>query len=159
MFTEVSNTLSVSKVTVMKWLLFFVIYTTTVLSSVLTIVIKMIWFSSLCQSLLWDGILWDKPMGYCGTFPKMGIVLVFVWYLITSCPRCFRFLMFMLSGAVELLFMLFEMAYCTYVVVDSMSSIIRFLLYNLQSYVSVDFVSALKIVYQHISTRTTKPVN
>ena len=50
-------------------------------------------------------------------FPKCGIVLVlravlymFVRYLMTSGPRYLRFLMFMPSGPVELLFVLFEIA-------------------------------------------------
>ena len=45
-----------------------------------------------------------------------------------SGPRCLRCLMFMPSGPVELLFVLFEMASCTCVVVSCISSVGRFLI-------------------------------
>ena len=42
--------------------------------------------------------------------------------------RCVRCLMFMPSGPVELLFVLFEMANCTCVVVSRISLVVRFLI-------------------------------
>ena len=72
----------------------------------------MIWIGSLCRC------------GFClkiemimAFFPKCGIVLVLravkymlVRHLMVSSPRYFRCLIFMLSGTVELLFVLFEIA-------------------------------------------------
>ena len=67
-------------------------------------------------------------------FQRWGIVLVFravfymfVRYLMASGPMCLRCLMFMPSDAVEFLFVLFEMANCTFVVVSRISSVGSFL--------------------------------
>ena len=68
-------------------------------------------------------------------FQRWSIVLVFrvvsymfVSYLMASGPRCLRFLMFMPSGPVELLFVLFGMTNCTCVVVSHIFSVGRFLI-------------------------------
>ena len=67
-------------------------------------------------------------------FQRWGIVLVlramlsmFVRYLMASGPRCLRCLMFMSSGPVELLFVLFEMANFTCVTVSCISLVGRIL--------------------------------
>ena len=68
-------------------------------------------------------------------FQRWSIVLVlrvmlymFVMYLKASVPRCLRYLMFMASGPVGLLFVLFEMANCTCVVVSRISSLGTFVI-------------------------------
>ena len=93
--------------------------------------IKVIWVGSLCQCC---GICWFRNGDDGGMFSKMGIVLVlramlqmFMRYLMASGPRYLRCLMFMLSGPVKLLLMLFESANCTCVMASCISSIERFL--------------------------------
>ena len=79
--------------------------------------------------MLWS--LFGFEMGMIvACFQRWGIVLVLramlymsVRYLMASSSRCLRCLMFMPSGQVELLFMLFEIANCTCVVVNRISSV------------------------------------
>ena len=68
-------------------------------------------------------------------FQRWGIVLMlramlymFVGYLMANSLRCLRCLVFMPSGPVELLLVLFEMANCTCVVVSHISSVGRVLI-------------------------------
>ena len=68
-------------------------------------------------------------------FPRCGIVFVlravlymFVRYLMGSGLWCFRCLMFMPSGLVELLFGLFEIVYRTGVLVSNICLVERFLI-------------------------------
>ena len=65
----------------------------------------------------------------CGTFSGMkywvsieGNIVHFCEYLMASGPGCFRCLIFMPSGPVELLFVLFKMPNCTCVVVSCIFS-------------------------------------
>ena len=74
-------------------------------------------------------------------FQRWGIVLVlrvmlymFVRYLLASDPRCLRCLMFMLSGLVELLFVLCEMANSTCVMVSCIFSAEKFLIVCVSSF-------------------------
>ena len=53
---------------------------------------------------------------------------MFVRYLIASGPGCFRCLMFMPSGPVKLLLVLFEMANCTCMIISRISSVGRFMI-------------------------------
>ena len=84
--------------------------------------------------MLWS--LFGFGMGMIvARFQRWGIVLVlramlymFVSYLMASVPRCLRCLMFMPSVLVELLFVLFEMANCTCVVVSCISLVARVLI-------------------------------
>ena len=83
--------------------------------------------------MLWS--LFGFGMGMIATcFQRWGIVLLlkamlymFVRHLMASGPRCLRCLMFIPSGPVEL-FMMFEMANCTCVVVSHISSVGRVLI-------------------------------
>ena len=68
-------------------------------------------------------------------FQRWGIVLVlramlymFVRYLMASGSRCLRYLMFMPSDSVELLFVLFDMANCTCAVVSCIFLVVHFLI-------------------------------
>ena len=84
--------------------------------------------------MLWS--LFGFEMGInVARFQRWGIVLVFravlymfVKYLMASDPRCLRCLMLMPSGPVEMLFVLFEIANCTCVVVSHISYVGRFLI-------------------------------
>ena len=83
--------------------------------------------------MLWSVWFWNGDD--CGTFLKWGIVLVlnailymFVRYRMVSGSKCFMCLIFMSSGPVEVLFVLFEMANCTCVVVNCIYSVGRFLI-------------------------------
>ena len=113
--------------------MFSVMYVRSVFSSVLAMgdrndmdkwFVPMLWF------------LFGFGMGIIAAhFQRWSIVLVFsavlymfVRYLVASGPRCLRCLMFMPLGPVELLFVLFEMANCTCVVVSCISSVGRFLI-------------------------------
>ena len=100
--------------------IFSVTYGNSVFSSVLKTgdksdLSQLLW--SLFSFKIWMIVAW---------FERCGIVIVlraglnkFVRYLITNSPRCLRCLMFMPSGPAKLLFVLFEMASCTCVVVSS----------------------------------------
>ena len=84
--------------------------------------------------MLWS--LFGFEMGMIvACFQRWGIVFVlkamlymFVRYLVASGPRCLRCLMFMPSGPMELLFMLFEMDNCTCVVVSCIYSVRKVLI-------------------------------
>ena len=84
--------------------------------------------------MLWS--LFGFGMGIIvASFQRWGIMLVFravlfifVRCLMASAPRCLRFLMFMPSGPIELLFLLFEMANCTCIMVSRISSVGRLLI-------------------------------
>ena len=56
------------------------------------------------------------------------MLCMFVRCLMASGPRCLMCLMFMPSGPVELLYVLFEMANCTCVVVSHICSVGKFLI-------------------------------
>ena len=67
-----------------------------------------------------------------------------VRYLVENGPRRLRCLIFIQSGPVKLLLVLFEMAKCTCEVVSHISSVGRFLIvWCLCVYVPVDFVCAI----------------
>ena len=70
-----------------------------------------------------------------------AVLYMFVRYLMESDSRCLRCLMFMPSGPVELLLVLFEMANCICKVASHISSIGRFL--DCMVYVPVDFVCTI----------------
>ena len=84
--------------------------------------------------MLWS-LFGFRTLMIVACFQRWKIVLVLwamlymsVRYLIASGPKCLRCLMFMLSGPLELLFVLFEMSDCTCVVVSCISLVERVLI-------------------------------
>ena len=75
--------------------------------------------------MLWSLLSFGMEM-IAARFQRWDIVLVlrarlyiFVRYLMASRPRCLKCLMFMPSGPAELLFVLFEVAICTCVMIST----------------------------------------
>ena len=87
------------------------------------------------------------------------VLLMFVSYLMVSGPKWLRCLMLMPSGPVQLLFVLFEMANCTCVVVSHISSLGRFLIvWFIWSDICELFVKSCFFVYVSDSCFSSKIV-